>query len=72
MRRNVIVMKHCRNCALRYDLVKVQYTPGGCECSGEEGFICMAMAGEGQATWMVGMNENCPQCDMFVRADVVN
>lgn len=54
----------CRNCKLRYDLKKSDYSKGGCEHTNPQGFICMAFADEGIAEWMYGVSEE-GMCECF-------
>lgn len=57
----------CANCARRYTIHKNDYRPDGkCEHSKPEGFICMAFADEGIATWMVGDDKEMGACEEYV------
>ena len=55
----------CMNCKNRYDIERLDYSGKGCVHTQPEGFICMGLACDGQASWMVGINENDEQCEMF-------
>ena len=55
----------CDNCRNRYDIEKLDYSHGGCAHTKPEGFICMALSCDGQANWMVGLNEDTGLCEMF-------
>ena len=59
------VTECCKNCALRYDLRKADYSHGGCEHSKEEGYCCGAFAREGMMIHMVGTNEETGLCEVF-------
>ena len=54
----------CKNCKLRFELRKSDYSKGGCEYTTMSGFVCMAFANEGIAEWMCGISEEC-MCECF-------
>lgn len=54
----------CANCRLRYDLIRYDYSGGGCEHSDVPGFACMIFADEGKAIWMYGVGEQ-EKCEHF-------
>lgn len=56
----------CNDCKLKFKIEMLDYSDGECAHYYPEGFICMALEHEGIATWMVGMDENGSECDMFV------
>lgn len=56
----------CSTCKYRYRLEKLDYTGKGCQHSNPDGFICMAMADEGVANWMVG---NSTICECYERKE---
>ena len=55
----------CKNCKRNLKLVKFDYTQGGCKHTALEGFICTAFANEGEADWMVGLNQEKDLCEVF-------
>ena len=60
-------MENCKTCNKHLDLVKLDYSKGGCEHTDQEGFICLAFASEGTACWMVGQDENTGFCECYTR-----
>ena len=58
----------CKNCKMRYDLKKNDYSKGGCEHTDLPGFICMVFAYEGKAIWMYGIDEK-GMCECFTPKD---
>lgn len=54
----------CKNCKLRYKLVKLDYSEGGCKHMDMPGYICMVFADERIASWMYGAAENA-HCECF-------
>lgn len=55
----------CATCNNNYKIEKSDYSHGGCNHSWPEGFICMAFANEGIATWMVGNDPNFGRCEVY-------
>lgn len=55
----------CANCRNRYELVKFDYSRGGCKHTDMDGYICMAFANENQAVWMVGLQEQNGLCECY-------
>lgn len=60
----------CKNCRLRFPLVKFDYSGKGCEHTDMDGYICMAFATQESgeppvAIWMVGNDENMDMCECF-------
>lgn len=55
----------CANCRRAYRLEKLDYSKGGCEHTDMEGYICMAFADEGLASWMVGNNPDTGMCECY-------
>ena len=61
----------CANCKLHFQVVKFDYSQGGCKHSEMDGFICMAFAtpesGEPPvAIWMVGSDDKRDMCECFM------
>jgi len=63
-----MMSKCCTTCRNRFALTKFDYSHGGCEHTKMDGFICMAFAAEGDAVWMVGLNED-GLCECYERKD---
>ena len=59
----------CKNCKLRFELRKSDYSKGGCEHTTMSGFVCMAFANEGIAEWMCGISEE-GMCECFTQKEV--
>ena len=59
----------CENCKFKLELVKFDYSKGGCIHSTYEGYACMAFASEGQATHMVGVRPETAKCEMFTEKE---
>lgn len=59
--------KDCTTCRYRFALTKFDYSHGGCEDTKMDGFICMALAAEGEAVWMVGDDHGF--CECYERRD---
>ena len=55
----------CATCKRRLALQRLDYSKGGCEHTDMEGYICLAFAGEGVASWMVGIDANSEQCEVY-------
>lgn len=58
----------CRTCKLRLDGVKSDHTLLGSGIdidSDMDGFICLALAYEGVAYWMLGVDEDIGMCEMY-------
>ena len=56
----------CANCRNKYKLTKFDYSKGGCKHTDMDGYICMAFAYEGEAVWMVGLQEGLGFCECYV------
>ena len=59
------MIDYCENCKFKLELVKFDYSKGGCIHSTYEGYACMAFASEGQVTHMVGVRPETAMCEMF-------
>lgn len=60
--------KCCRNCRNRLDGIKSDCTLLGSGIdidSDMDGFICLALAYEGVAYWMLGVDEDKGMCEMY-------
>ena len=55
----------CANCKFNLELVKYDYSNGGCIHTKYDGYACMAFASEGQVTHMVGIDPEIGMCEMF-------
>lgn len=55
----------CKNCAYFYKLDKSDYSKNGCTHQMLEGYICMAFADEGIASWMYGVSEDGSICECY-------
>ena len=55
----------CSNCRSFLNLEKLDYSRGGCEHTRMEGFICIAVADEGIADWMVGLDPDTEMCECW-------
>ena len=55
----------CANCKFNLELVKFDYSKGGCIHSTYEGYACLAFADEGQVVHMVGVRPETAMCEMF-------
>lgn len=58
----------CRNCRNRLDGIKSDHTLLGTDVpidSDMDGFICLALAYEGVAHWMLGVDEDKGMCEMY-------
>ena len=64
-------MECCATCKKRLDLKKSDYSNSGCEDTTLEGFVCLAFASEGQAIWMVGLNEDLDMCECYQQKDTI-
>ena len=58
----------CHNCKYRLELHKLTYKRG-CKHEKMEGFVCLAMADEGIANWMVGLDADDSKCEVWVRKE---
>ena len=66
-------MKECCNtCKLKKDLVKFDYSQGGCIHTDYEGFACLALAFEVEVVHMVGGNPELDIREMYSPREVVN
>ena len=59
----------CHICKYRLRLERLDYSGRGCKHKDMEGFICLAFASEGVATWMVGLDPDDSKCECWVRKD---
>ena len=57
----------CNTCRKKLDLIKYDYSKGGCEHSSGEGFCCLAFADEGIACQMIGGNPEIEVCECYVK-----
>lgn len=55
----------CNTCRLKKNLVKFDYSQGGCIHTDYEGFACLALAFEGEVVHMVGGNPELDICEMY-------
>ncbi len=55
----------CNNCRNNLNLVKFDYSQGGCVHTPYEGFCCLALASDGVAVHMVGGDSNEDVCEVF-------
>ena len=55
----------CHNCRNRLELKKWDYRGKGCEHTQMEGFVCTAMASDGVAVWMLGLDEDDSKCECW-------
>lgn len=56
----------CETCDKCLDLVQYMYdSDGGCDHFTQPGFICLAFADEGQATWMTGVKREDEVCECY-------
>ena len=56
----------CANCKQLKDLIKYDYSNGGCVHIPYTGFACTAFGSEGVITHMIGLNPNTGYCEMFI------
>ena len=59
----------CHNCQYRLKLEKLDYRGRGCKHTDMEGFICLALAGEGVASWMLGLDHDDSKCECWKRKE---
>lgn len=59
-------MENCENCRWRKDLVKFDYSKGGCIHTRQSGYACLGLADEGEVAWLIGVSEFREHCEMFV------
>lgn len=63
----------CKNCKRNLKLTKFDYSQGGCKHTDMEGFICTAFAYEGEAVWMIGLNQEEGLCEVFLpKEELIN
>ena len=62
----------CKNCKRNLKLTKFDYTGIGCKHTDMEGFICTAFAHEGEAIWMIGVDQEKDLCEEFLLKDDIN
>lgn len=55
----------CATCKRNLKIEKLDYSEGGCKHSHPEGFICLAFAYEGVASWMVGSDPENEMCEVY-------
>lgn len=55
----------CATCKYKKDLVKFDYTQGGCVHTEYEGFACLGFADEGEVAHMVGIDPKTGMCEMY-------
>ena len=58
--------RSCETCDLRKEIEKLDYSNGGCTHSIPEGYICLAFANEGVASWIVGHPAYDGMCECYV------
>lgn len=56
----------CDNCKLKKDLVKFDYSQGGCIHTDYDGFACLGFAYEGIVSHMVGCDPSTSMCEAFI------
>ena len=59
------MIENCEHCRWRKDLVKFDYSKGGCIHTRQEGYACTALEYENEVVWMVGNSEKTGMCEMF-------
>ena len=59
----------CYNCRFRLELEKWDYRGKGCEHTQMDGFVCLAMADEGVANWMVGLDKDNGKCECWMKRE---
>lgn len=57
----------CETCAFMKKLVKLDYTQGGCRHTVMTGWVCTALADEGNVYWMVGLDEEMSECECWCK-----
>lgn len=57
----------CATCKNKYMIARNNYRSGGCKTDFLEGYICMAFANEGIASWMVGLDPETGMCECYER-----
>ena len=62
-------IESCSNCALCYEIEKLDYSHGGCEHSDPPGYICMAFGDEGKASWLVGQDIQSGLCEAWTKKE---
>ena len=64
----------CDACRYKKELVKYDYSNGGCVHTMEEGYACLApdFVGEGQVTWLVGIDgkSSGSTCECFMAREI--
>ena len=55
----------CATCAKRYKLRISNYHERGCRTVDADGFVCMAFASCGYATWMNGISPESGRCECW-------
>lgn len=58
----------CHNCRFRLRLEKLDYRRG-CKHERMKGFICTAMADEGVANWMLGLDDDDSMCECWMKRE---
>ena len=59
------VLECCANCARKLNLEQWDYKGNACVHTKQEGFVCLALAAEGDAIWMLGLDVDDEYCEMF-------
>ena len=59
------MIENCEHCRWRKDLVKFDYSKGGCIHTRQEGYACLGLSYEGEVVWMIGVSEYNGMCEMF-------
>lgn len=57
----------CGTCRYKYTIARNNYRNGGCKTDFLDGFVCMAFADEGIASWMVGIDPEIGMCEWWER-----
>lgn len=55
----------CKNCGHRMNLIKFDYSQGGCAHSNYEGWACTIFEIEGSVVHMIGLDINKAHCEMW-------
>lgn len=63
-------MKECCNtCRKKLELVKYDYSQGGCKHTNYDGYACLIFASEGDVVHMVGVNPEIEHCEEWSPKD---
>ena len=60
-----MVKECCATCRYNRELVKFDYSQGGCRHTNMDGFACVMPENEGRAVWMVGSDAENDQCELL-------